>query len=91
MSDPIRDGICDRLRSWRPEAGATPPSDLMRLAADWIEQHRREIDKLQAEIGCLRGRNQRNAQDLREYAAILAGEMADMVADECQITVQRMV
>lgn len=42
------------------------------------------------EIERLRQLGKRNAQDLREFAAALGGEMADMVADECKITVKRM-
>lgn len=49
-----------------------------------------EIDRLRAEVERLRQLGKRNAQDLREYAAALGGEMADMVADECKITVKRM-
>ena len=75
--------IVERLRAITGQYGDHGDVQLCDAAAD-------EIERLRAEVERLRQLGKRNAQDLREYAAALAGEMADLVADECKITVKRM-
>ena len=75
--------IVERLRAITGQAGDYGDVQLCDAAAD-------EIERLRAEVERLRQLGKRNAQSLREYAAALGGEMADLVADECKITVKRM-
>ena len=81
-ADAYSGDIAARLKNWRG----------LHLAhgGELFEEAAAEIERLRAEVERLRQLGRRNAQDLREYAAALGGEMADMVADECKITVKRM-